>query len=1179
MMPSVFPGIDPRVALSSPVSGPLLTAESPSGEGTAIEASFAAMISGALLASAPVVLAGDPEPVVAVPGGGPPSTVGILPPPPPEPAVPERPVLPLPGEPAVREAVVWSTRAERAAAPVPVDPAWQPMRSRAWGARLPSATTEAPGVDPRETPPDGPETPGASLSGSGRFGVPEGSAVDPVQEPEMAAVGDPRWPTEAVPVTVSQGEPDQSSPPMGLPDRSGKAARGSDDSRPASMPSGPVGQAVTRGPITPGSLRTGFPADHSEAESTRSGIHRMPGDAGARADQERDATPVVEVLQPAVVPVLDPTLAAVISVVGSAPSQTRGPQDQASDLGERAVSADSLPAGRRPGVQGSDPGTASGSVARGPLTEPASRLPMGRSLSGTREPSGGAQAPSTPSRKTSLEGSDDSRSERGGEPPADPAVRPSDLPSRGPSRPVVAGSQGVPAGTDPGDRPQARHPLDPIPDPVAPLPRGASAATETPPGPGAGRSSIDPETKPAGGSRRGRPSDPPDALSDASIGHLPRMVPLTGWVPGDPRRSELQRFTAGGNVSPAAPTPLATPASPAAASFRAEPSAGSEVLEVPFGAPPRRSPGMVAIPTGESEPDGWTAGGADNSSRLGPVVVPVAARSFETVSPGEHGSMIAPASEADARRASVALSPAVASAVRASASVPEIARAAGDRSAIPDVDPGASIAAPAVSPLEPSPADFRRRMPQYQRPGILDSPTRVPGPACGGGQAGQVAGSTSGGSAEGATGRSDLAADAPLGQVSTGLLASEIEPLRDRILRSPRVEVSGPAWVSRSEVAGWDPHLVSRSGPIQGPSVDLLKSEPVATSGAFSAGDEAMPAPRVSSADPRGLAPLQVPAPTGHEGDQNTARETDLPAEWSANLARVIPSPEAVPMASPKADIPASRSSGTDETPEKQGVLPIVPALRDDASVRGGRFGNGAGTPSAAREPAMDLSRPTSAATTPASERSDGAVPGHPARIDAAGDAMASRLHETASAGLLQAVRPAEPGPATPVPEPSGSRTPTQRLQELLTGEVALFQRLRNGSMTAVLRPEPGSELRVELRRRQGSVEIRATVERGDTRAIAEGWSELQHQLRGQGIVLHPLEREPSASAQRGAPDASGDRPSHPGGRGRHQGPAQDTAGWPDGQPKPASSVASSAGGRPPAAPRGSSRRLLESWA
>jgi hypothetical protein len=418
-----------------------------------------------------------------------------------------------------------------------------------------------------------------------------------------------------------------------------------------------------------------------------------------------------------------------------------------------------------------------------------------------------------------------------------------------------------------------------------------------------------------------------------------------------------------------------------------------------------------------------------------------------------------------------------------------------------------------------------------------------------------------------------------LGQVSTGLLASEIEPLRDRILRSPRVEVSGPAWVSRSEVAGWDPHLVSRSGPIPGPSVDLLRSEPSAISGGDSAAIASLTASRSPLGDPTGMASLLAPVPTGHQGDQSTARETDLPAEWSANLARVIPSPEGVPMASPKIDVPGFRASGIDETPGKQGVSPVVPSLRDDPSGQEGRRGNGAGTPSATQAPAMDLPRPTALATTPASERSDGAVPSHAARTDAAGNVMGSRLHETASAGLIQAVRPAEPGPATPAPEPSGSRTSIQRLQELFTGEVALFQRLRNGSMTAVLRPEPGSELRVELRRRQGAMEIRATVERGDTRAIAEGWSELQQQFRGQGIVLHPLEREPAASAQRGAPDASGDRPSNPGGRGRQQGPAQDTAGFPDGQQKPGAPSSSSSGARPQASSRGSSRRLLESWA
>jgi hypothetical protein len=152
------------------------------------------------------------------------------------------------------------------------------------------------------------------------------------------------------------------------------------------------------------------------------------------------------------------------------------------------------------------------------------------------------------------------------------------------------------------------------------------------------------------------------------------------------------------------------------------------------------------------------------------------------------------------------------------------------------------------------------------------------------------------------------------------------------------------------------------------------------------------------------------------------------------------------------------------------------------------------------------------------------------------------------------------------------------RLSDQLSGEVVLLQRLRTASMTAVLRPDAGSELRVELRRRDGRVEIRATLERGDAQAIAEGWPELQQQLRTQGVHLLPLEREGSADSSKASSDPADERSAHSGGRGRNQQPAQDSApemGGEAGQ-KARSHQARSA---QPAALKPAHRPLLESWA
>ena len=152
------------------------------------------------------------------------------------------------------------------------------------------------------------------------------------------------------------------------------------------------------------------------------------------------------------------------------------------------------------------------------------------------------------------------------------------------------------------------------------------------------------------------------------------------------------------------------------------------------------------------------------------------------------------------------------------------------------------------------------------------------------------------------------------------------------------------------------------------------------------------------------------------------------------------------------------------------------------------------------------------------------------------------------------------------------------RLSDQLSGEVVLLQRLRTASMTAVLRPDAGSELRVDLRRREGRVEIRATLERGDAQAIAEGWPELQQQLRAQGIHLLPLERETNLNSSKASSDPADERSAHSGGRGRSQQPPQDPApglGGEVGQ-KTRSHTAHS-GSSVPSKP--DHRHLLESWA
>ena len=156
------------------------------------------------------------------------------------------------------------------------------------------------------------------------------------------------------------------------------------------------------------------------------------------------------------------------------------------------------------------------------------------------------------------------------------------------------------------------------------------------------------------------------------------------------------------------------------------------------------------------------------------------------------------------------------------------------------------------------------------------------------------------------------------------------------------------------------------------------------------------------------------------------------------------------------------------------------------------------------------------------------------------------------------------------------------RLADQLSGEVVLMQRLRSGVMTAVLKPDAHSELRVDLRRREGRLEIRATMERGDSQAISEGWSELQQQLRAQGVHLLPLERPSSPPPpSRDSADSAGERSANSGSRGKNQQTPQEThdgTSWgrgETGQPmRPASTRSAN-----PSAKKPDHRHLLESWA
>lgn len=162
---------------------------------------------------------------------------------------------------------------------------------------------------------------------------------------------------------------------------------------------------------------------------------------------------------------------------------------------------------------------------------------------------------------------------------------------------------------------------------------------------------------------------------------------------------------------------------------------------------------------------------------------------------------------------------------------------------------------------------------------------------------------------------------------------------------------------------------------------------------------------------------------------------------------------------------------------------------------------------------------------------------------------------------------------------PAASAPRVDRFAELVTTEATILRQFRPGVLTAVVRPDPASELRIELRLHRGQVEARATLDRGDSEAYQAAWGELQAHLRTQGIELQPLGSFPATPRKeesfQGTPaDAgSGDgRPSHR--PPPHEGGPRMVAfgNLPD-LLQPASSSPAASG------VVGGTRHLLESWA
>ena len=358
----------------------------------------------------------------------------------------------------------------------------------------------------------------------------------------------------------------------------------------------------------------------------------------------------------------------------------------------------------------------------------------------------------------------------------------------------------------------------------------------------------------------------------------------------------------------------------------------------------------------------------------------------------------------------------------------------------------------------------------------------------------------------------------------------------------------------------------------------VVIAEPASGSGGQSL-EIALSAPRDGGTEevvPEAVGVLKMP-----EGTKSFPQPTNLPPSRSADIAYGGSGEPSNNAALDNGVGSESNSDKNPETSEKQVFQDrATPSeKRGDAEV--GSTRNRSGMTHARTETAMASDRfQTSVPETAPQRRGAGSLDSEPlGSLSLARDVDPSMRMPS----LAPAISELNPFPETAEAVALPQARSITRLSDQLSGEVVLLQRLRNASMTAVLRPDAGSELRVELRRRDGRVEIRATLERGDAQAIAEGWPELQQQLRTQGVHLLPLEREGSADSSKASSDPADERSAHSGGRGRNQQPAQDLApemGGEAGQ-KARSHQARSAqpAALKPAALKPAHRPLLESWA
>lgn len=105
-----------------------------------------------------------------------------------------------------------------------------------------------------------------------------------------------------------------------------------------------------------------------------------------------------------------------------------------------------------------------------------------------------------------------------------------------------------------------------------------------------------------------------------------------------------------------------------------------------------------------------------------------------------------------------------------------------------------------------------------------------------------------------------------------------------------------------------------------------------------------------------------------------------------------------------------------------------------------------------------------------------------------------------------------------------GAMQPAAAVKQEILSKVMEIRSQGPGSMNVVLKPDPNTQLSVQLRNHAGGVQVMVTVERGDASHLRGAWEGLQHAFAQQGVQLSDLEVNRAAireSVLRAASEAS----------------------------------------------------------